>query len=75
MPRSYVVTGGGSGVGRVIAERLLADGGAVAVLDHHTAALRWASAHPAGPRVIPLAMGGPWTVVQEVTHGCQPGRR
>lgn len=55
MPRSYVVTGGGSGVGRVIAERLLADGGAVVVLDHGTAALGWASAHPAGPRVIPLA--------------------
>ncbi|HET7248040.1 MAG TPA: hypothetical protein VFJ07_24745 [Streptosporangiaceae bacterium] len=49
MPRSYVVTGGGSGVGRVIAERLLADGGAVVVLDHDTAALRWAPAHPAGP--------------------------
>ena len=55
MPRSYVVTGGGSGIGRVIAERLLADGGAVVVLDHDTAALGWASAHPAGPGVMPLA--------------------
>jgi NAD(P)-dependent dehydrogenase (short-subunit alcohol dehydrogenase family) len=55
MRRSYVVTGGGSGIGRVIAERQLADGGAVVVLDHDGAALGWASAHPARPRVIPLA--------------------
>ena len=55
MHRSYVVTGGGSGIGRVIAQRLLADGGAVVVLDHDTAALGWAGAHPAGARVIPLA--------------------
>lgn len=55
MHRSYVVTGGGSGIGRVIAERLLADGGAVVVLDRDTAALSWASAHPAGPRITPLA--------------------
>src|SRR5207245_7195071 len=30
-------------------------GGAVVVLDHDTAALGWASAHPAGPGVTPLA--------------------
>ena len=54
MDRSYVVTGGGSGVGQVIAERLLADGGAVVVLDRDQAVLGWASAHPAGRRVIPL---------------------
>jgi NAD(P)-dependent dehydrogenase (short-subunit alcohol dehydrogenase family) len=52
---SYVVTGGGSGIGRVIAERLLADGGSVVVLDRHSPALDWTSSHPAGSRVIPLA--------------------
>jgi NAD(P)-dependent dehydrogenase (short-subunit alcohol dehydrogenase family) len=55
MNRSYVVTGGGSGIGRVIAERLLAGGGSVVVLDRDNVALGWTSAHPAGRRVIPLA--------------------
>jgi NAD(P)-dependent dehydrogenase (short-subunit alcohol dehydrogenase family) len=55
MNRSYVVTGGGSGIGRVIAERLLADGGSVVVLDRDHAAVGWTSAHPAGGRAIPLA--------------------
>jgi NAD(P)-dependent dehydrogenase (short-subunit alcohol dehydrogenase family) len=55
MDRSYVVTGSGGGIGRVIAERLLAEGGAVVVLDRDDAAVGWASAHPAGRRAIPLA--------------------
>jgi NAD(P)-dependent dehydrogenase (short-subunit alcohol dehydrogenase family) len=55
MSRSYVVTGGGRGVGRAIAERLLADDGAVVVLDRDDAALGWTSAHPDGGRVIALA--------------------
>ena len=53
MDGSFVVTGGAGGIGRVIAERLLADGGAVVVLDPDDAGLgRGASGratgHPAG---------------------------
>jgi NAD(P)-dependent dehydrogenase (short-subunit alcohol dehydrogenase family) len=55
MSRSCVVTGGGGGIGRAIADRLLADRNVVVVLDRDDAALGWTSAHPAGRRVIPLA--------------------
>jgi NAD(P)-dependent dehydrogenase (short-subunit alcohol dehydrogenase family) len=55
MSRSCVVTGGGGGIGRAVAERLLADGDVVVVLDRDDAALGWTSAHPAGRRVIPVA--------------------
>lgn len=55
MVRSHVVTGGGRGIGMAIAERLLADGDAVVVLDRDEEALGWTSAHPAGRRVVPLA--------------------
>lgn len=54
MNRSCVVTGGGRGIGRAIAERLLANGDAVVVIDRDGAALDWTSAHPAGSRVIPV---------------------
>lgn len=53
--RSHVVTGGGQGIGRAVAERLLADGDAVVVLDRDEAALGWTLAHPAGGRVMALA--------------------
>lgn len=51
MPRSYVVTGGGRGIGRAIVERLLRDGGAVAVLELDERAVDWVAAHPAGDRI------------------------
>jgi NAD(P)-dependent dehydrogenase (short-subunit alcohol dehydrogenase family) len=50
-----VVTGGGQGIGKAIAGRLLADGDAVVVLDRDEAGLGWTSAHPAGRRVIAVA--------------------
>jgi NAD(P)-dependent dehydrogenase (short-subunit alcohol dehydrogenase family) len=49
--RSYVVTGGGRGVGRAIAERLLADGGGVVVIEAEPHAADWVEDHPAGSRV------------------------
>jgi len=50
--RSYVVTGGGRGVGRAIVERLLGDGGDVVIIEMEPTALDWVQAHPAGSRVI-----------------------
>jgi NAD(P)-dependent dehydrogenase (short-subunit alcohol dehydrogenase family) len=51
MDGSYVVTGGGRGVGRAIAERLVADGGSVVVIEMDDTALRWIPDHPAAVRL------------------------
>jgi NAD(P)-dependent dehydrogenase (short-subunit alcohol dehydrogenase family) len=53
--RSIVVTGGGRGIGRAIAERLLRDGDAVVALDRDPAALAWLDGHAADARAIALA--------------------
>jgi NAD(P)-dependent dehydrogenase (short-subunit alcohol dehydrogenase family) len=45
LPRSYVVTGAGRGIGRGIVERLLADGGAVVAIELDPGALDWLDAH------------------------------
>jgi NAD(P)-dependent dehydrogenase (short-subunit alcohol dehydrogenase family) len=47
----YVVTGGGRGVGRAVAERLLRDGGHVVAVELDPAALEWTATQP---RAIPL---------------------
>ncbi|MEW2539906.1 SDR family NAD(P)-dependent oxidoreductase [Micromonospora chalcea] len=50
-PLSYVVTGGGRGVGRAIVERLATDGGIVVVVERDTSALDWLARHPLADRL------------------------
>jgi NAD(P)-dependent dehydrogenase (short-subunit alcohol dehydrogenase family) len=52
MSRSYVVTGGGRGIGRALVERLLGDADNVVAIELDPAALAWTESHPAGPRLI-----------------------
>ncbi len=56
MSRSYVVTGGGRGIGRAVVERLLveADDNAVIVVELDPGALAWVDEHLASDRVIPV---------------------
>ena len=55
MNSSYVVTGGGQGVGRAIVERLLDGGDCVVVVELDAEALAsWTDGHAAGPRLIPV---------------------
>jgi NAD(P)-dependent dehydrogenase (short-subunit alcohol dehydrogenase family) len=51
MSRSYVVTGGGRGVGRTIAARLAADGGTVVIIEMDETALDWVPGHPEAARL------------------------
>ncbi|GAA4576874.1 SDR family oxidoreductase [Micromonospora coerulea] len=51
---SFVVTGGGRGVGRAIVERLAADGGTVVVVERDRDGLAWLPAHPAARRLLPV---------------------
>ena len=51
---SYVVTGGGRGVGRAIVERLLHDGGIVVAIEFDESALEWVDSHPARNRVVAM---------------------
>jgi NAD(P)-dependent dehydrogenase (short-subunit alcohol dehydrogenase family) len=55
MPRSYVVTGGGRGIGRAMVERLLGDADNAVAIELDPAALAWTDHHPAGRRVIAVA--------------------
>jgi NAD(P)-dependent dehydrogenase (short-subunit alcohol dehydrogenase family) len=51
---SYVVTGGGRGVGRAIVERLAGPDDTVVVLEFDEAALDWVAGHPAAARIRPV---------------------
>jgi NAD(P)-dependent dehydrogenase (short-subunit alcohol dehydrogenase family) len=51
MSTSYVVTGGGRGVGRAITERLAEADGAVVVIELDETALGWLPGHPAAGRL------------------------
>ena len=51
---SYVVTGGGRGVGRAIVERLVSGDSAVVVIESDEHALAWRDAHAAGARILPV---------------------
>src|SRR5690348_12754608 len=48
MGLSYVVTGGGRGIGRAVSERLVADGATVVAVELDGAALDGVRGHPSG---------------------------
>ncbi|MGW0069150.1 SDR family NAD(P)-dependent oxidoreductase [Streptosporangium sandarakinum] len=52
MSRSYVVTGGGRGIGKAVVEHLLGDAGAVVAIERDPAELAWMDGHPARARLI-----------------------
>jgi len=65
MSRSYVVTGGGRGVGRALVERLLGEADSVVAIELDPAALIWTDSHPAGSRVVAVAGDAADEVVAE----------
>jgi len=50
--RSYVVTGGGRGVGRAIVERLLAEDVGVVVIELDPAVVEWIATHPRSEQLV-----------------------
>ena len=54
MTRSYVVTGGGRGVGRAVIERLLGDSNVAVAIELDPEALEWTSDRAFDSRVIPV---------------------
>lgn len=69
---SYVVTGGGRGVGRAVVERLAGAGGDVAVIEFDAAALDWVGTHPAGGRIVPVIGDAADPAVAERAVGAVP---
>ena len=54
MTVSYVVTGGGRGIGRAIVDRLAGTDDVVAIVEHDPEALAWIGDHPAAGRLLPI---------------------
>src|SRR5690349_2489115 len=54
MAASYVVTGGGRGIGRAIVERLAGQDDIVAIVERDPGALEWIDGHPAKGRLRPI---------------------
>ncbi|WP_436523281.1 SDR family NAD(P)-dependent oxidoreductase [Actinoplanes sp. HUAS TT8] len=62
---SFVVTGGGRGIGRAIVERLVGQRDTVVVLDNDSEALDWVAVHPGRDRIVPVIGDATEQVVAE----------